>query len=148
MRHLSLVQRVEVIKERFSFSKLAPSTLFNLYKKHKIKYRKPKYSYLSKMRKADQIKVKQKKFVEKVTRLRMSEELIVYIDETTFNVWQIPSHVWARPDDLDVAISSKRGSSFTVIGAIDSIKGLRYYSVFNGTNTQQTFHSFLLNLKA
>lgn len=64
--------------------------------------------------------------MEKVTNLRMDKELVVYIVETTFNVWQIPSHVWARADDLDVAIYSKRGSSFSVIGAIDCVKGLRY----------------------
>jgi hypothetical protein len=72
--------------------------------------------------------------VQQVTRLRINEDLVVYIDETTFNVWQIPARIWARGDDLDVSISSNRGSSFTVIGAIDNFVGLRYYSVFKGSN--------------
>ena len=61
------------------------------------------------MRKADKIKMKQKEFTEKVTRLRMNGDLVVYIDETTFNVWQIPSQIWARANDLEISISSKRG---------------------------------------
>ncbi len=69
----------------------------------------------------------------------MHKELVVNVDETTFNVWQIPSHVWERADDLDVVISSKRGSSFSVIRAIDSIIGLRYYSVLKVRTSKKLF---------
>ncbi len=44
--------------------------------------------------------------MEKVAHLRMDKELVDYVDETTFNMWQIPFHGWVRADDLDFAISS------------------------------------------
>ena len=101
---------------------------------------------MSKMRKADQIKNKQREFVHLVGNLRSREELVIYIDETTFNVWQIPPRISARSDDLDVNISSNRGSSYTLIGAIDSFRGGRYYTAFKGSNSSNKFLEFLIGL--
>lgn len=43
MLHLSLVERANMIKERFGFAKLDPSTLFHLYKRNKINWLAPSY---------------------------------------------------------------------------------------------------------
>lgn len=78
----------------------------------------------------------------------MNREVVIYLDETSFNVWQIPSKMWRYSDDQDVPIQSKRGSSFTVIGAIDEFVGLRYYTVIKGSNNKEIFTEFMKNLNA
>lgn len=93
MTHLSLIQRTEVIKENFRLEKFVPSTLFWLYKKAKINYSVAKYSYIAKLRKKERIMKQQKEFSLLVSRLRMQRNLVIYIDETKFNVWQIPKKV-------------------------------------------------------
>ena len=87
MAHLSLSERAQVIRARFQYDKLTPSTLFNLYKAAKIKYVKPSYSYLAKNKKRVKIMALQKDFVELISALRMKGELVIYLDETTFHAW-------------------------------------------------------------
>ena len=58
----------------------------------------------------------------------------------------MPSKIWRRNDDPDLPIQSNRGSSFTMIGAIDEIRGIRYYTVFQGSNTVANFSDFILEL--
>ena len=86
MISLSLAQRVEIIKNRCAFSQLAESTLRLLYKKHKVKFLAPRYCYIAKMKKAERILEQQKIFTEKVTKLRMESRIIVFADESSFNL--------------------------------------------------------------
>lgn len=43
-------------------------------------------------------------------------------------------------------MQSRRGKSISVIGAIDTWKGLTHYSIFEGSNSKITFKTFLEGL--
>ena len=55
----------------------------------------------------------------------MQKKLVLYCDETTFNLWQTPKKLWAVKGDQKFPMQSKRGKSVTLIGAIDAEVGLR-----------------------
>ena len=42
---------------------------------------------------------------------------IIYIDETSFNIWQAPSRVWLKPG-MKVELPNSRGQSIAMIGAL------------------------------
>ncbi len=71
---------------------------------------------------------------------------IVYIDETTFNLWQSPSKMWLKAG-MNVELPDQRGQSITMIGALSINYGLLHTSVFAGSNTVDSFLPFLLGLK-
>jgi len=74
---------------------------------------------------------------------------VIFIDETTFNLWQRPTKLWMRRDDTGKTFQSNRGKSISMLGAIDHQVGLRYISIFEGSNNAATFTQFLdgLHLK-
>jgi hypothetical protein len=71
---------------------------------------------------------------------------IVYIDETTFNLWQAPSRVWLK-EGMRIELPDQRGQSITMIGAISIKRGLFHTLTFASTNNTMTFLPFLLKLK-
>jgi hypothetical protein len=71
---------------------------------------------------------------------------IIYVDETTFNLWQTPSRMWFKPG-MTFEMPTVRGPSITLIGAISVRRGLVLHSLFVGSNNQDTFATFLTNLK-
>ena len=66
---------------------------------------------------------------------------IIYVDESTFNQWQVPTKAWVRNDSV-VRMPSNRGKSVTVIGAISSKLGLVHALIFTGSNDSKTFREF------
>jgi transposase len=71
---------------------------------------------------------------------------IIYIDETTFNLWQRASKCWLRPG-LRLPILQFRGHSITIIGAISQERGLVHYEIFDDHNNAERFGLFLNGLK-
>ncbi len=51
-----------------------------------------------------------------------------------------------RKDDDFLPISSSRGKSVSMIGAIDYAEGVRHIKIFEGSNTALTFVEFLEEL--
>lgn len=118
-----------------------------MYKKHKIAYRKPKYWFIAKMKKGDRIKHQQKIFVEDLVPKIMEGELVIFSDETTFNLWQRPTKLLLRRDENYLFMQSFRGKSITMIGATDSKAGSRCVHIFEGSNTSAKFIEVLDILK-
>ena len=71
---------------------------------------------------------------------------IIYIDETTFHLWQAPSRVWLKVG-MRISLPNTRGHSITMIGAISTMRGLFHTHTFAATNNQDTFHHFIVELK-
>ena len=67
---------------------------------------------------------------------------IIYIDETSFNIWQSPSRIWLK-EGMRVELPNSRGPSITMIGAISTMRGLIHTYKFAATNNQDTFLIFL-----
>lgn len=71
---------------------------------------------------------------------------VVYIDETSFHLWQFQSRCWLRKG-MRLTIPDIRGSSITIIGAISEQRGLICYDLVMGTNNTQSFEHFIIKLK-
>ena len=71
---------------------------------------------------------------------------IIYIDETTFNLWQKLSRCWVTTG-MKLSLIKTRGPSITVIGAISKERGLVYFEVFVESNNSNLFLNFMQALK-
>ena len=71
---------------------------------------------------------------------------IVYIDETTFNLWQKMSKCWVVPE-MSLKLVKNRGPSMTVIGGISQLRGLVHYDIITESNNADNFEHFLIALK-
>ncbi len=71
---------------------------------------------------------------------------VVYIDETSFNLWQAPSRIWIKPG-MKVELPDSRGQSISMIGALSTKDGLVHTAIFAGSNSVNTFLPFMINLR-
>jgi len=76
----------------------------------------------------------------------MNNERIIYVDETTFNLWQMPKKLWLSESHKEFTMQSNRGTSISLIGAIDNRVGLIYYTIFEGSNNVERFKEFMKGL--
>ena len=76
-----------------------------------------------------------------MAELMVQGKHLIYVDESTFNMWQVPFRSWVRSDTV-LIMPSNRGRSVTVIGAISSQLGLVHHMVFHGSNNSETFAQF------
>ena len=79
--------------------------------------------------------------------LHQSKE-VIYMDETSTNVWETKSKIWQPVNTLLPMVYSlpqKRGSNVTIIGAITNRREEIYYKIANTTNTENVlaFYSHL-----
>lgn len=88
MAHLSMMDRVQLLRQMFRLRKLAKSTLHRIYKLNKISYRKANYCYQTKYKRRKEIQEKQNTFSLAVIRHLMTNKRVIFLDETTFNLWQ------------------------------------------------------------
>ena len=72
---------------------------------------------------------------------------IIYIDETTFNLWQKTSKCWLVPG-MKLSMLKTRGPSITVIGAISKERGLVHVNIIDESNNAEHFQHFLVGLKS
>ena len=93
------------------------TSLRMVYKRHGIKYLKPNYCYARKDVRREQIQEEQIKVARELAQQIKDGKHVIYLDETTFNQWQVPSKLWVSKD-MQIKMPSNRGSSITVIGAI------------------------------
>lgn len=70
---------------------------------------------------------------------------LIYVDESTFHMWQVPNKSWVR-DDTVLNMPSSRGKSVTIIGAISDRLGIVHFKVFHGSNNAEHFAAFTREL--
>jgi hypothetical protein len=147
-RHLNLDQRAEVIKRERNLPKLSASTVWRVYQEFGAKYIKPKIVYRSKNERQMELQQEQQQFSQGILRtiIHCPQVEIVYIDETTFHLWQAPSRVWLK-EGMRIELPNTRGQSITMIGAISTARGLFHTHTFAQTNTTDTFLPFIIKLK-
>jgi hypothetical protein len=114
-----------------------------------VKFQRPNYVFWKGSAELKDLKSKQFEFVEKLGTIMREEayEEIIYLDETTFNLWQKTSKCWLRPG-MKLRMPCNRGPSITVIGTISNKRGLIHLEVFQGTNNATIFHQYMARLKA
>lgn len=109
-RHLNLDQRAEVIKRERNLPKLSASTVWRVYQEFGAKYIKPKIVYRSKNERQMELQQQQQQFSQIILRtiIHSPQVEIVYIDETTFHLWQAPSRVWLK-EGMRIELPNTRG---------------------------------------
>ena len=125
--------------------KIHYTTLSLFYRQHKVTCRKPQYTYLRKQKKQSELMDDQKSVAYEIAELIKKGKQIVYVDESSFHRWLLPTRTWLTRD-MVLEIPSNRGKSFTVIAAISEKQGLVHYSILNQSNTTETFTRFTAEL--
>jgi transposase len=80
-----------------------------------------------------------------IAELIMKGKQVVYVDESSFHRWLVPTKTWVTRE-MVLQMPSSRGKSFSVIGAISEKQGLVHYSILRESNTTETFASFTAEL--
>jgi len=106
-------------------------TVWRVYREFGAKFIKPKIVYHSKNERQIELMAQQQQFSQAILRniMHCPEVEIVYIDETTFNLWQAPSRVWLK-EGMRIELPNTRGQSITMIGAISTNRGLFHTHTF------------------
>ena len=140
-------ERAALVREKFNLPSFGYTTLRDYYLREKVRYRKPQFSYAEKDRNLRVISDQQQLFSKALSRILIEDkEEVIYIDETSFHLWQQPSKCWVTRD-MTLSLPTMRGKSLTMIGAISEKRGMIHYELFAGSNTAQTFSNFLTKLK-
>lgn len=64
----------------------------NYYERLGVRFRKPQITYVQKEMNEEELVADQKRFsIELVSQLKKGLREIIYVDETTFNLWQSPA---------------------------------------------------------
>ncbi len=72
---------------------------------------------------------------------------VIYIDETTFNLWMTPRRLWLSKRHNDFSIQTNRGSSLTLIAALGR-NGLVHFELIWGGNYTTVYYEFIKRLCA
>ena len=119
-------------------------TLRRYYIKFKVKYIRSNYTYWKSFAEKNSLKEKQLEFVQQIGDAIHGSyyDEIVYIDETTFHLWQKLSKCWVT-SGMKLSLIKTRGPSITVIGAISKERGLVHFEVFVESNNSNLFMNFM-----
>ena len=119
--------------------------LSSLYKKHKIRFIKPQYTYCRKERGKAFLSAQKQETVMEITELMQTGKQVVYVDETQFHKQQLKERAWIRRE-MTLRKPDGRGSGVNVIGAIREKQGLVHYTILRETNKTDTFANFVSEL--
>ena len=148
MSNLSLARRALLVKERFNMSSFTRWTLGKYYASHGVKFKRPDYTYWKSNAENQQLREKQLLFVRQLGSIiqQGAYDEIIYLDETTFHLWQKASRSWLRPG-MKLNLLRYRGPSITVIGAISEARGLVHHQIIDSSNNAAKFRDFIEALK-
>jgi len=137
-----------IVQERFQLASFSQQTLWRYYQKNGISFKRPNYTYWKTHHENEDLKWHQYNYVRDLAdhMQRGTFTEIVYIDETTFNLWQRVSKCWLKPG-MKLSSLKFRGHSITLIGAISEKRGLIHYEIFDDSNNADRYGHFLINLK-
>ena len=149
MSHLSLRQRAQVVQERFQLPKFHATTVQDYYRRNNIKHKNPDYKFWKSSADIDDLHGRQLLFVQELGELLVSKayDEILYLDETTCNLWQKVSKCWLKPG-MKLLLLKTRGHSITIIGAISAERGLVHAEVFPESNDGEKFRNYMLALRS
>jgi hypothetical protein len=111
-------------------------------------YKRPDYKFWKSNAENQGLKQHQLEFVQTLGSYiqQKAYDEVLYVDETTFNMWQKTSKCWLSPG-MKLHLLKKRGPSITVIGAISQERGLVHLELLDESNNASHFQHFLISLK-
>ena len=128
----SLSKRCALINEKFN-KEISRVTLAKYYKKNRVKHIKPDYTIYTD-KKDQEIHQERLLFVQQLLEYYRQNTEIIYIDESTTNLWIKPGRLWIPKDQpFKVKLSTGRGEGATIIGAISSKRSKLIYFICDGS---------------
>jgi transposase len=117
-------------------------TLFQFYRKHKIRYITTNYIYQQGFR----VELKNiHSFTIKLAALIKSGAPVLYFDEAAFNVWMRNRRTWtSRERPVKMVINERRLPGITVFGAISSALSKPVFMIGKSTNKEEVLSFFRL----
>lgn len=136
------------MKEKFGLKTLDKNTLRSCYQRNGVRFRRADYKYFKTHAENKDLQKEQQEFVDKLGTIIVTKayDEIIYIDETTFHLWQKMNRCWVKPD-MKLMLITNRGPSITVIGAISEARGLVHFLIIDESNNANHFEDFLIGLK-
>jgi hypothetical protein len=122
MAPYSLRSRVLLVQQKFGV-KISRWLLHDLYSLYGIRFLKPQYSYNPKLAQKSDINEEQQRVSIEIAQLMSANKHIIYIDESSFHQWLVPSRAWVSKD-MVLKIPSSRGKSMTIIAGISEKLGI------------------------
>ena len=120
MRFLSLAKRVPLIEAKYG-RRIGPKTLMKLYKRNGVRCRQAKKITRAPDSAEARLEAERVAFARKLQGLKDegAGDQLIYMDETTFMVWNKPTRTW-MPQYQDVAAPQNKKflSSITLYGAV------------------------------
>ena len=98
MARYSLVTRAEMIKSMLGLRSFSECSLRNLYKKHKITYRKVEVYRAVSWTNENLLAVRQQ-YVHSIASLAMANKDLYYYDQCSVSIWLKPDKCWMHKDD-------------------------------------------------
>lgn len=142
----NLVERSRVVRTLWGFA-ISADQLRRFYKLHGVKYVTGKPTYHAEVVHRNRLDGERLKFATFMGNvLRLSKPLI-YMDETTFNSWQLKPRSWQHPDHRNLHVRPGARHSVTVYGAIGLPLTAPVFS-FGGSTNQVDYRLFLRKIKA
>lgn len=139
--HLNLSDRCDLIDHEFGI-RIRHQTLGWWYRRNGITWTKPQLKFLGAKKRPNLLK-EQAEWCHQLTEYHRRGHEIVWIDETTTNLWDQRGRVWQhKGNPLTVHRPSDRGKSTTVYGALFRHGGhLRFH--FGPSTNKEDFLVFL-----
>ena len=114
----------------------------NFYKKYNVKYMQPNFVFSNKL-KEPKLKQEQYIFVAKLVNAIKAGREIVYMDETSVNMWNFRRRNWmSRSAPMKVTLCKDRGCGLTIFGAISNKRPELKYLIAKSTNKEDTVNFF------
>ena len=141
--HLNLEERCCLVEAKFGV-KMTGQALGWWYRKNGVTKTRPQYKFLGAL-KRKRLRSEQVDWCYDISKFMRRGFDIVWIDETTTNLWDCQSKVWQqRGDPLTIYRSSDRGKSQTIIGGLFMKSAELRWSFAKSTN-KEDFLEFLKN---
>ena len=128
---LFIRQRIVLLRTNHNVH-IHDSTLKEFYKKHKIKYLRVSYQYNQGLAVSPELRYN---FAVRIAELRDKNQILIYLDEASFHLWQKKTHTWTHPDrPVRLILGQDRNSGKTVFGAISTSLNRPVFAIESSTN--------------
>ena len=132
------------IEEKYGVS-IHSTTLSNYYKQNRITYTKVKKS-LSCAKSVEVLQQMRLEFIHTLMGQLNGGKDVLYMDETTTNLWDLRSRVWQHKDKKIICkLPSSRGTSVTIFGALSADGNFSFKT--GSTTNKHTMLEFLKKME-
>lgn len=111
-----------------------------------VKYRTGKAVYRSETQRSDEVLRNRKVFAKLIGNLIVLRRPLIYVDETTYNTWQMKAKSWSSSESPNLHARNNKRWNTTVYGAVGECLAYPVFMLGNTTNGED-FRRFVMQVK-